>query len=123
MKNFTFIDKETGSEIDQMTISVIIKNETYRRDFAIITGTAVEHDCEYFSGTIDSIIYDIQYDPKCRIERVERILNYKTIMEIPLFIRELMRHNNRFDITQDMIENSKLIGPILIIGKSRVVEL
>ena len=27
----TFIDKETGFQIDPLTISVVIKNESYRR--------------------------------------------------------------------------------------------
>ena len=80
-------------------------------------GTVIEYDREYMSGELTSIIYHTS-DKQCH-----EIVITKEDVDHNLFLFSLRNEVKKFDITSQMIEDSKKSGPFLIEGESRIVEI
>jgi hypothetical protein len=109
------ICRKTGETVT--TFQILMKNVCHTREFINVgEGTVVEFDREYFDGGIKNLVYTTKSG--------EHVIECDPT-EIPtnLFLIELQRESMRFDITSEMIEESKTTGPFIIEGGSRIINI
>ncbi len=108
-KLIKLICKKTGKEVTSFT--VLTENMAYRRDWQIVgRGTVmIEYDKEYFSGQETSLCYSVEGQN----DSIEYPLT-KNLIDKSHFLSMVIVDHTKFDITNDMIEESVKIGPFLI---------
>jgi hypothetical protein len=106
----------TGEEI--VKFHVLLENICHTREFISCgEGTIIEYDREYLDGSLGTIIYVTS-------DGVHHELQFsKDEVKNSLFLLGLINENKRFDITNEMINESIDKGPFLIKGSSRIVEI
>ena len=111
-------DKKTGQEIKHFSVSC--DNYCMRRDFINVgEGSIVEFDREYQDGEPTILFYDIMVKGKV----IHKSYKFKKKDLEGLFEKMFCIEKYKYDIETWDISVSREVGPLLIEGVSRIVQI